>query len=166
MQVPKRKPGKYTNQPRDLHLTSVKIKEFKIELDQIKRVVRPRLISEVKRLAELGDFSENTEYQIAKYKLRGINSRITELEEAIRHGIVISTSGQNYHIKIGHRVNIEMDGQQKSYQILGSTETDPTKGIVSHTSPLGVALVGKRVGESFTVRLGSKEVRCKILKIK
>lgn len=165
MRIPIRKPGKYTDQKRDLHITEDKVKEFEVELDELKRVVQPQAIAEVKRLSELGDFSENAEYQLAKGRLRGINARMMELEEAIKLGIVIPSGSRTDHIQLGHRVTIDMAGQQKNYQILGSTETDPAKGIISHTSPIGIALMNRKIGDVFTIKLAKKEIECKILKI-
>jgi len=58
-----------------------------------------------------------------------------------------------------------MAGEKKTYVLLGSTESDPDKGIISYISPLGCALIGKKIGDIFTVKLGSKEVGCKILEV-
>lgn len=163
MRVPIRKPGKYTHQKSDLHITASKLQTFKDELDKLKSIIRPRDILEVKRLSELGDFSENAEYQLAKARLRGINARILELEEAIKNAIIITSGGHSDRIQIGHRVTLEMAGQEHIYQILGSAESNPHQGIISHTSPIGSALIGKKVGDKFIIKIAEKEVGCKIL---
>ncbi|MCH7493046.1 GreA/GreB family elongation factor [Patescibacteria group bacterium] len=165
MRVPIRKPGKYTNRKPDRHITIRKSKEFKEELEKLQNKNLPQAISEVKRLAEMGDFSENAAYQMAKGRLRGINQRILDLEEAVKHAIVITSGGHTDRVRLGHRVTIEMAGQKKNYLLLGSTETNPEKGIISHTSPIGSALIGKKVGDAFTIKLAKKEIECKILKI-
>ncbi|MFH1207133.1 MAG: GreA/GreB family elongation factor [Patescibacteria group bacterium] len=165
MRVPIRKPGQYTHYKPDPHVTAEKLQEFKDELEKLKHGVQPRAISEVKRLAELGDFSENAAYQIAKGKLRGLNERIQELEDAIKKAIVITHNSHAGSIQIGSRVTIEMDGKQKIYQLLGSAESDPDQGIISHTSPLGSALIGKKLGDTFTVKLAKKEMFCKVLQV-
>ncbi|MFA5051808.1 MAG: GreA/GreB family elongation factor [Patescibacteria group bacterium] len=165
MQVPIRKPGQYTHYQPDRHVTGAKLAEFKDELARLKKTARPHLASEVKRLAELGDFSENAEYQIAKGKLRGMNERIQELEDAIKKAIVIEPATHSGSVAIGNRVILEMDGEQKNYLLLGSAESDPEKGVISHTSPIGGSLIGKKAGDTFTVKLAKKEIACRVLKI-
>lgn len=165
MRVPIRKPGKYTHQKSDIHITEKKLQEFKVELKKIKQVVQPKLIIEVKRLAELGDFSENTEYQIAKGRLRGLNARIDELEDAIKKAKLITFGAGSEIATIGSKVILELNGVKKEYLILGSAESDPTKGIISHTSPIGAALIGKKVGDIFSIEIANKKMEGKILKI-
>ncbi len=165
MRVPIRKPGKYTHQKSDLHITAKKLKEFKDELKKIKNIARPHAMLEVKRLSELGDFSENAEYQIAKGRLRRLNYRIDELEDAIKKAKIITTGGKSKTIIIGSFVTIEQDDQVKKYLVLGSAESDPLKGIISHTSPIGSALIGKRVGDIFSVKLASRDLKCRVINI-
>ncbi|MFA6098322.1 MAG: GreA/GreB family elongation factor [Patescibacteria group bacterium] len=165
MQVPKRKPGKYTHHQIDPYLTREKLQSYKDELERLKIKKQPYAISEVKRLAEMGDFSENAAYQIAKGRLRGINERIDQLEEAVKRAVIIDTNDSSGSVRIGHRVTVAIGGEQKIFQILGSAESDPQQGIISFTSPIGAALIGKRIGEIFTVKLGNKEQRCEVLKI-
>jgi len=165
MRVPIRKPGKYTHSKPDPHVTEKQLQKFKDELDKLKRISQPRAILEVARLAEMGDFSENEAYQMAKGRLRGINYRMEELEDAIKNAVVIPSGGSTDRIQVGHRVTIEMGGEQKNYQLLGSTESDPDKGIISYTSPIGAALIGKKFGDTFIIKLANKEVECKILRI-
>lgn len=165
MQVPKRKPGIYTNQESDPHLTSAKLDELKRELQRLKTISRPQAIAETKRLAEMGDFSENAEYQIAKGRLRGINNRIDELIDQIDRAVVIVADTASGVIAIGHTVTVEIDGVKKSFHILGPTESNPQAGIISYQSPLGAALVGKRVGDTFSQLIGRKEVSCRIIAI-
>ncbi len=165
MQVPIRKPGKYTHSQTDLHLTRAKLDELKRKLERLKTVNRPRAMKEVAHLAEMGDFSENAAYQIAKGRLRGLNERIDQLEERVKKAIVIEPKGTN-KIQIGHSVTVEVNGTQSTYLILGSTESDPGRNVVSHASPLGSALIGKAVGDTVTVKLKEKEVEYSIVEIK
>ena len=165
MRVPIRKPGKYTHSKSDRHITKEKLREFERELEKLERVVRPELALEVQRLAELGDFSENAEYQIAKGKLRGINARIIELEKAITSVVIIVSPSSCDYVQLGSRVTMKIAGEQKKYQLLGSAESDPSNGIISQTSPMGVGMIGKKIGDTFAIKLGEKEVECRILKI-
>ena len=158
MQVPYRKPGKYAMMKSDPMLTVEKIKELEAKLDRLKNYSRPKGAEEVKRLAEFGDFSENVEYQLAKGKLRGINNTITTIENQLKNATIIEPNSQHEVVQIGHQVTIENDGKQKTYLILGSTETNPQKGVISHVSPLGSALIGKKVGENVELKIADKEV--------
>lgn len=164
MQIPIRKPDKYTHLKPDPHLTSAKVTQLEDKLKQLKKS-RPRLAEEVKRLSEGGDFSENAGYAMAKGQLRGINQRILELEEQLKHAEIITPAKDASRIQLGHRVTVEISGKQVTYRILGSTETNPNQGVISHNSPIGSALIGHRVGDSVTFRSATKIIECKILKI-
>ncbi|PIR93316.1 transcription elongation factor GreA [Candidatus Falkowbacteria bacterium CG10_big_fil_rev_8_21_14_0_10_43_10] len=163
MRLPTRKSEKQNIQPVDLHITPEKFAELEVKLAQMKRA-RPRLAEEVRRLAELGDFSENVEYQIAKGKLRGLNRQIDETAYLINHAFIIKNSGREA-VELGREVTVEVNGRRKIYRILGSAETDPARGIISHNSPIGAALLNRRAGESVAVRLKNGETVYKIIKI-
>ncbi len=165
MRIPIRKPGKYTHLKNDPCLTIAKINEFKAEFEKLKKNVQPKLADEVRRLAQLGDLSENAAYQIAKGKLRGINQRIINLENIIKKAIVIKTPKDNKIVQLGSLVALEISGVKNIYQILGSSEADPLKGIISHNSPIGAAIIGKNVGADIIIRLKNKNLKCKIIKI-
>lgn len=157
MQLPKRKPGKYSQLPIDNAMTKAKYEELIRELDKLKKK-RPQAAQEVARLAELGDFSENVEYQLAKRRLRGINSWILKLEYQIDHADIIEADN-NGSIQLGSKVTIKTPTGERTYTILGASEADPGKGIISHQSPLGSALLGHRVGDVVEVdRVGVCEV--------
>lgn len=165
MQVPHRKPGKFTHLKPDPLLTPAKFAELEKKLEHLKEI-RPKLAADVSRFAQFGDFSENVEYQIAKGKLRGVNQGIIDLENHLKQAVVIPLQHQTDMIQLGHTVTVELGGQQKVYQILGSSEIDMAKGIISYSSPIGMALMGKGVGDTVKVKLANgKEVEYKIIKI-
>lgn len=167
MRVPQRRSEilQSTKKISDNYLTKEKIKKLQSELQDLEKNQRLAAANEVRRLAELGDFSENAAYQIAKWRLRQINSRITSLQERIKNAIPIETptSGK---IAIGSTVTVETTGRQFTYQILGSQETNPSRGQISHLSPIGMALLGHREGDLITVKIQSKNVEYRILEIK
>ena len=165
MRVPIRKPGKYTHLKTDPNITEEKYKRLKNELKNLKEIKRPPAIREVKRLALLGDFSENAAYQIAKGKLRGINSRILKIEDRLVRAEIIRKPRNNKFIELGHFVTTEREGKKKTYQILGSSETKPGSGIISHLSPLGKKLIGKSVGDIVSINQSGKSIKYKIIKI-
>lgn len=164
MQLPKRKPGKYTNLPNDPLMTGHKFAELKKDLEKL-LAKRPKAASEVARLAELGDFSENVEYQMAKGRLRGINNAILKLERQIADANIIAPPDAE-QVHVGSTVTVEVNGKEKTYTILGSSETDPTKGIISHTSPIGAALLGKKKGDTINVTIREGTVEYTILDIR
>lgn len=165
MQVPYRKPGKYSQMKSDPLLTEGKILELTNKLDRLKNFTRPKAAEEVKRLAELGDFSENVEYQLAKGRLRGINDSITKIENQLKHAIVIPDHKQTDTVQLGHDVTIQNERGVTTYKILGSVETNPHQGVISHNSPIGAALLGHKVGDIIKIKTNTKEVEYKIIKI-
>jgi transcription elongation factor GreA len=165
MQVPTRRPGKYTNLKTDPHITREKFDELKTKLERLKKISQPRSIVEVKRLAADGDFSENAAYQIAKGRLRGINQGILETENMLKRAVIIERPQDNGTIQLGNQVTVEVNGKQKTYQILGSSETDPERGVISHNSPIGKSLIGQRIGDTVRIQLNNKQVAYKIIKI-
>lgn len=163
MQLPYRKLGKYAHTPLDPFVTQEKLDELTRKLERL-YTDRPKLAKEVGRLAELGDFSENVEYQLAKGKLRSVNQRILILENQLKHSEIISSKSTSVTIELGDTVTVESNGTEKTYQILGSSETNPHKGIISHNSPIGEALIGKKVGDTITVEIGKKKIDYIIIK--
>lgn len=164
MQIPYRKLGKYSQIKNDPLLTEAKLAEIKNKLARLKKT-HPQLASEVRRLAELGDFSENVEYQLAKGKLRGLNNAILTLDRQIIDAEIIKPEKQKNRVQIGHTITVVCGGIEKKYELLGSAETNPQKGIISHNSPIGAALIGRKVNDKIKIKLANKEVECEILKI-
>lgn len=161
---PIRKSSKFTHAKLDPHLTTVKLGELKVKLQRLKDA-HPHAAEEVKRLAEMGDLSENAAHSIAKGRLRGINQRILELEDQLKHAEVITPAKNAAAVQLGHRVTIEIKGKQISYLILGSSETDPGQGVISHNSPIGSALLGHQVGDSVNFQSASQDIECRIVAI-
>ncbi|MFH1255044.1 MAG: GreA/GreB family elongation factor [bacterium] len=164
MQTPIRKPGKYTHLKPDQYITESKYNELKNKLDRLK-FNRPRAAEEVKKYASDGDFSENAAYQIAKGRLRGINRRISEIEDHLKNAIIIKPPEHAEKIQIGCSATIETHGREKTYLILGSSETDPQRGIISRNSPIGSALIGKKIGDRIKIKSDNREIEYKIIKI-
>lgn len=167
MRVPRRKGGEFTFSKPDPYITAAKLTELKANLKKLKNIIQPGLASEVKRLALMGDFSENAAYQIAKGRLRGLNQKILEIQKQIGIAEIIKTDqakGDNL-VKIGSLVTIEVNQQTKKYRILGSLETDPSAGVISYNSPIGQALLNKQVGDVVVIILAERSVEYKIIKI-
>ena len=164
MQIPYRKPGKYAQMKADPLLTEEKFLKLKQKLERLK-ASGPAAAAEVAQTAQQGDFSENAEYQHAKGRLRGINFGILSLEHQLNNAEIIKPQKQTGTVQVGHKVTVEIANKQKTYQILGATETNPRQGVISHNSPLGAALIGRKVGEKVKVKLEKGETEYKIVKI-
>jgi transcription elongation factor GreA len=154
MRVPYRKPGKYSQMKSDPFMTKEKFAELEEKLEKLKEK-RPQAAAEVKRLAELGDFSENVEYQLAKGRLRGINNAILTLESQLNQAEIIEVA-KNDKVRVGGTVTVQTENGLRKYKILGSAEADPAKGIISRNSPIGEALLGHRVGEAVRIKLADR----------
>lgn len=165
MRVPIRKPGKYTHVKTDPHITMEKFEELKLEVEKIKKNIRPSAIKEVERLAMMGDFSENFAYQAAKGRLRHLNDRISEIESLLGNAQIIDARPNTDFIQLGNFVTIKIANQIKTFQLLGSSEINLSANIISHNSPLGSALMNRRVGDVVSFEVGGKKVECDILKI-
>jgi transcription elongation factor GreA len=164
MQTPKRKAGRYAHLKPDPNITQNKYNELKEKLSRLKKN-HPLAVLEVKRLAEMGDFSDNAAYSIAKGRLRSINQRILDLEDHLKRSVIISPAKQTGVVGLSNLVTLETAGRKKTYQILGSSETDPQAGIISHNSVLGSALMGRRVGEKVKIKTLTREIEYTIIKI-
>ncbi len=165
MRLPTRKPGKYSQPNIDHIITIKKLKELIDKLETTKKN-RSYYMSEVSRLAEMGDFSENVEYQLAKGELRRINNKITILEHRINNAEIISPESNTDKISIGHKVKVKLsDDTEKYFTILGSSESRPSEGVISYTSPIGSALLGKCVGDEIEVPLPKSTIKMTVLKI-
>lgn len=151
MRVPTRRTTKVPEAD-DPIVTQEKMREMENRLALLKKR-RPIQAAEVSRLAELGDFSENVEYQLAKGRLRRTNEQILRLEYQIRHAQVIVPKSKVDFVQIGSTVVVSLEGKEKTFRILGSSETRPNEGIISYSSPIGRALLGKKTGESAEVPL-------------
>ena len=101
---------------------------------------------------------------MAKGRLRGLITNMIKLETHLNQAIIIKP-GAHQEVRIGSCVTVDTGNAERTYQILGSSETNPSKNIISYTSPIGSALIGHRVGDTITISRPEKDVIFKILKI-
>jgi len=164
MRVPIRKGPTRPQVTVDPYLTEAKFRSLSIKLEAMKKS-HPILAAEVKRLAEMGDFSENAGYQLAKGRLRGLNQRIMDLDKQLKEAEIIQPDPQMSAVQIGSRVSLLKAGKMLNYVILGSNESDPAGGSISYLSPLGAALMGSQVGDTVYLNLEGKVVIYKIISL-
>lgn len=149
-------------------LTSKGMQALEDELQELKVVTRKEIAQKIKEAREQGDLSENAEYDAAKDEQRSIEGRIEELEKIIKNAEVIDESTIDKDtVSIGSLVkfyDIEFD-EELEYRIVGSTESDILKGLISNESPLGKALIGSKIGEEVEVEGAEGLSKYKILEI-
>ncbi len=149
-------------------LTSKGMQALEDELQDLKVVKRKEIAQKIKEAREQGDLSENAEYDAAKDEQRSIEARIEELEKIIKNAEVIDESAiDNDTVSIGSTVKFydEEYDEELEYRIVGSTESDILKGLISNESPLGKALIGSKIGEEIEVEAAEGVSRYKILGI-
>lgn len=148
-----------------IQFTSAGLAEIQAEVAELKEQKLPLAIDRVARARDFGDLSENAEYHAAKEELAFIEGRIEELENIIAKAYVVAKNDGNGAVDIGCRVTVEMNGSEHTYDIVGEWEADPIKKKISHTSPLGQALVGKKKGEKVEFEAPAGKVIYKIKKV-
>ena len=129
------------------------------ELKKLKNEERPRVIKMIEFARSLGDLSENAEYETAKERQAYVDKRINELESKLSSCVVIDPSLIKDKSKLIFGLSFEIEdldtGDIQSYQLLGPEESDPDKGSISIESPIGRSLIGKIVGDEFSVKTPS-----------
>ena len=149
-------------------LTYEGLKKLEDELQDLKVVKRKEVADKIKESREQGDLSENAEYDAAKEEQRDIEARIEEIEKILKNAEVVVEDDVNLdQINIGCSVRIyDMEFEEESeYKIVGSTEANSLKGKISNESPVGKALMGKKVGDLVTVETQAGEISYKVLEI-
>ena len=149
-------------------LTSKGMQALEDELQDLKVVKRKEIAQKIKEAREQGDLSENAEYDAAKDEQRSIEAKIEELEKIIRNAEVIDESTFDKDtVSIGSTVRFydEEFDEELEYRIVGSTESDIMKGLISNESPLGKALVGSKLGQEIEVESAEGVSKYRVLEI-
>lgn len=134
-----------------IQLTQNGLDALKNELNELVTVKRPFLVDRLSNARSQGDLSENSDYQNAKEELGFLEGRIDELTDVIKNAKVVKDSGNSNLVGMGTKVTVRANGIKNTFEIVGEWEADMLKKKISHTSPLGSALVGKKVGEKIEV---------------
>ncbi len=145
-------------------LTKDGLAQLQAEYDEISSKKRPEAVRRLADARDLGDLSENSEYAAAKQDLAFIDGRIAELEE-ILHGAKVVTTHVKSHVDVGCKVTLHINGSKEVFTLVGEWEADPMQKKISHESPLGKSLMGKKVGEKVEVEAPAGKVMYKILQI-
>ena len=149
-------------------LTYAGLRKLEDELEELKVVKRKEVSQKIKEAREQGDLSENAEYDAAKDEQRDIETRIEEIEKILKNAeVVVEEEVDLDKISIGCKIRIldcEFD-EELEYNIVGSTEANSLKGKISNESPVGKALLGKKVGDTVTVETQMGDLTYKVLEI-
>ncbi len=136
---------------KQIQLTEKGLEALKKELEQLLKVKRPALVDRLSNARSQGDLSENSDYQNAKEELEFLQGRIEELQLVIKNAKVVKDTNNGKNVGVGTKVTIRVNGVKNTFEIVGEWEADMANKKISHASPLGSALVGKKIGEKFEV---------------
>jgi transcription elongation factor GreA len=143
-----------TDKDREL-VTPEGFEKLQQELSYLTEVRRKEVADRIRQAREFGDISENSEYDDAKTEQGLLERRISEIQRRIRNAKVVDPSeAEADAVDLGTRVTLRVvgrRGEERTFQIVGANESDPTSGKLSHASPVGRAVLKRRVGDKVTV---------------
>ncbi len=149
-----------------IYLTQEGLETLKKEYDEIVKSRRPQVVKELSVAREQGDLSENGAYTAAKEELAFIDGRIEELEMLLKQAVLIDDTHHNVNaVDLGSKVTVKIDGRNELFTVVGEWEADPTEKKISHESPLGKALLGKKIGDEIAVEAPAGKMTYTIVSI-
>lgn len=132
-------------------LTKEGLRELQKELKDLVEIKRPEVMQKIMTARDMGDISENAAYVSARDEQAFIEGRISELEDIIKKAVVSSGSNSKGVIAVGCKIRVHVDGSEEEYVMVGGPEADPKEKKISHESPLGLALMGKKIGDKVEI---------------
>ena len=153
---------------KEFKISTLRLKELEQELHYLKTTREKEVAEQIKEARSFGDLSENSEYDEAKNEQAKIEARIVEIEAMLKNvEIIEDVKGNAKSVVVGVTVKVldEEYGDECEYRVVGSTEADPRNGKISDESPVGKALLGKKIGEEVIVEAPGGEFKLKILSI-
>ena len=155
---------------KETQITAEGLQKLEEELAQRKSVIREEILERIKEARAQGDLSENSEYDQAKEDQGKNESRIVELEQMIKTAVIIDTSASSKEgkVSLGCTVvlkDMETD-EEETYTLFGTTEADPFDNKISNESPVGKAVIGKKIGDVVVAVTPAGELSYKILEVK
>ena len=136
---------------KDFVLTQEGYNKLKEQLDYLKNVRRKEASERIKQARELGDLSENAEYDSAKEEQGIIEADIKRIEDELEIAVIIEDPKSSNNVTLGCTVRIREDGEEEEFQIVGTAEADIKQNKISNNSPLAEALLGRKKGEKVIV---------------
>ena len=155
---------------KETQITAEGLKRLEEELAQRKGAIREEIVERLKEARAQGDLSENSEYDQAKEDQGKNESRIVELEQMIKTAVIIDTtaSGKEGIVSLGCTVVLKdvETGEEETYAIVGTTEADPFNNKISNESPVGSAIMGKKVHDVVVANTPAGELSYQIMEVK
>lgn len=148
-----------------IQLTSIGYKKLLKELNQLKNKKRPAVVKRLSTARDQGDLSENAGYHSAKQELEILDNRLEELEAIIQTAQVVNNKNKQ-SVDLGSEVLVQSGKKKQTYSIVSKFEADPINGQISPDSPLGQALMGRKVGDQVKVNAPAGVIKYTIKKIK
>ncbi|GHN22324.1 transcription elongation factor GreA [Lactobacillus delbrueckii] len=136
-------------------------KQLEEELQNLKFVKRPQIVERLKIARSYGDLSENSEYDAAKDEQMRLEERIDAVSEQLKYAVIVDTAAVDPdEVSIGKTVTVTEVGEDEpgTYEIVGSSQSDPFHGKISNESPIGKALLGHKKGETVKINVDSANV--------
>jgi transcription elongation factor GreA len=150
----------------ETYLTPAGAAKLKAELEDLTTTKRVELAVRLRDAIKMGDLSENADYIMAKEQQAFLEGRIQELQAALRNAIIVNDGGGIEVVSVGNRVTVQEPGEDpETFSLVGAKEADPRAGKISNESPIGRALLGKRVGDTAEAQTPNGTLKFKILKI-
>ena len=149
-----------------IQLTKEGYDKIQKEYKELVEVKKPYAVDRLGKARSMGDLKENSEYSAAKEELAFVDGRIREIEQILKIVEVIEKSNDSSIVELGNFVTVETQGKTELYQVVGEFEADPMNKRISSTSPIGLALIGKKVGDIVKVNIPAGEVQYRIVEIK
>ena len=149
------------------YLTEAKFNQFKKELEELRTKKRKEIAEALEFAKSLGDLSENAEYHDARDMQARVEDRINHLEALLKNVSIVSAHNTDV-VAVGATITLSREGSKESivYTIVGAEESDASEGKISMRSPLGLAVLGKKKGETFTFKTPGGTVNYKVIDIK
>ncbi len=138
-------------------------KELEAELEELKGR-RGAIADKIAEARDYGDLSENAEYDAAREEQGLVESRIAEIEDVLLNAEII-TASRSSKVTLGSKVELKTGKKTVNYHVVGPVEADPLEGKISNESPIGVALMGKKVGDTATITTPKGEIHYEIVKV-
>lgn len=149
---------------KQFRLTTEGIDELKAELAELV-AARSEIADHIKTAREFGDLAENAEYSSARQEQDRNEARISELEGILQNVEVIKKPRGDNKVQLGSRVKLKNAGQTKQFQVVGTVEADPLNGKISDESPIGKALLSKKVGDAVDIKTPTETATYKVAEI-
>ncbi|MBA3307948.1 MAG: transcription elongation factor GreA [Chloroflexi bacterium] len=151
--------------PEPTHISREGLARLSAELEDLRVVQRPQVISRVKHARELGDLRENADYEAARNEQSFLEGRIQSLQQLIDSAVIIA-GDRTGEVMLGSTVVAEVGGDEATFHIVGSTEASPGDGRISNASPVGKALMGRHAGDEVLVKLPVGEISYRIVEVR